>query len=306
MTSIAGRLLSRDCRLGCLGSLDRRLNSADLKDLLDVGNDALEQPAAPKQVATRHTHLPLDRCAIALALQDPARGLEGGGRGGFELIDVGDIIDEGLRLAAMQETNRRRIARSQDRSLAEAIEASRGRRQGTIGDVGIVPILAVVVALVPIDATALGQELIHFAHACAFDPAQLLDRAAGRRLLVEAASVHLAHDLETSLLVEREASLKQQPVGPSAARLAASIEADTALADPDQEAADPSRQDNGSVADAGARLQHQAGEAADWNLCTDSSLVNDDEGAVSSASSSPYCRKTIDDLSFIGIGFKGM
>ncbi len=52
----------------------------------------------------------LDRGAVARALSDPRGGFERGGGCGFKLVDVGDVVDEGLRLAATEEADRRRVA----------------------------------------------------------------------------------------------------------------------------------------------------------------------------------------------------
>jgi hypothetical protein len=47
----------------------------------------------------------------------------------------------------------------------------------------------------------------------------LFHAAARRRFLAEAYRIHLAHDLEPQVLVERQFGLIQEPVGPRAAWL---------------------------------------------------------------------------------------
>ncbi len=72
----------------------------------------------------------------------------------------------------------------------------------------------------------------------------------------------------------------KEPVGTGASRLAGRIEADPRLANPDQKAADPSRERNPRMRDASARLEHQTGNPAHGNMRSHSGSVDHDERAV--------------------------
>jgi hypothetical protein len=68
--------------------------------------------------------------------------------------------------------------------------------------------VAVVVAAFPFDSVFSGDQFVHLAHTSAFNAA--VDRTARRRLLPKASAIHFAHNVETSLIVERDTGLIEQ------------------------------------------------------------------------------------------------
>ena len=54
---------------------------------------------------------------------------------------------------------------------------------------------------------ALGHQLIELPHADSLNAAQLIDRAALRRLLLKTDRIHSSYDTETSLIIERKSRL---------------------------------------------------------------------------------------------------
>ncbi len=180
----------------------------------------------------------------------------------------------------MQKADRRRIARRQDRSLAQPVQARRARRKATVRNVGVDPLVGIVAPRVPLDAVHPGELLVQLANPGPFHPAKLLDRTARRRLRAEAQPVHRAHHPEPRGFVQRGRRLVEQPVRASAPRLAGGIQPHAPLAHPHDQAPHPRRQGNRRVGDAGARLQHQAGEPADRNLHPRAVRIDENERAV--------------------------
>ena len=86
--------------------------------------------------------------------------------------------------------------------------------------------------------------------------------------------------LRRAIIVEGQLRLVEQPVGARAAGLTRGIEPHAGLADPDQQGADPGGQSDRGMGDARARLQHQAGQAADGDVRAHAVHVDHDEGAV--------------------------
>ena len=119
------------------------------------------------------------------------------------------------------------------------------------------------------------------------DAAQLVDRAARRRVLAEAQGIHLAHDLQPRLIVEREPRLIKQPVGSRAARLARGIESVTRLSDPDQQGSRTCRQGHGGMGNARPRFEHQANDAAHRDVDAHAVFVDDHEGPVEHVETAP-------------------
>ncbi|MNF94956.1 hypothetical protein D3C84_776860 [compost metagenome] len=180
----------------------------------------------------------------------------------------------------MDKAHGRRIACRQHGRFGDAVEAGGGRRQTAVGDIRRIPLLAVVIARAPVHAVLLGQQLVGFTHPRAFDAAQLLDAALGRRRLLEAQFVHLAHHLQAQLIVQRKLGLVQQTVGPRPARLTAGIQAHPGLADPYQQGAYGGGQVYRGMGHPRTGLEHDAGHRTDRDMHAHAGLVDHHEGAV--------------------------
>ena len=152
-----------------------------------------------------------------------------------ELEDVGDVVDERLRLTRVDEADCGRVAGREDRRFCHSIEAGSRRAEAPIRDVSALPFRIVIVPILPLDAVLACNQLVHLADACTLDSSKLLDAAPLRRLLIEPKRVHLADNLETRCVVEGEARLPQEPVSPRAAGLARRVEPHSPIPDPHEE-----------------------------------------------------------------------
>jgi len=185
-----------------------------------------------------------------------------------------------LKATGVDEAHGRRIARSQHGRFGHAVQAGRGGRQAAVGQVGSVPGFGVVAAARPLHAELLRQQLVAAPHARAFDATQLLDAAPFGWLFTEAHGVHLAHHLQAQAVVQRQPGLVQQAVAARAAGLAGGIQPHAGFTHPHQQRAHARGQRGGAVADAGAGLQHDAGDAAHRDVRAHAGGVDHDEGTV--------------------------
>ena len=106
-----------------------------------------------------------------------------------------------------------------------------------------------------------------------------------RRVLAEAPTEHLAHNRESGVRVEGHTGLPQELVSTCSARLTGRIQSDAGLADPDQERSCTRRQRDSGMTDSRARLQHDAGKAADRDVRANPRDVHQDEGAIKNVQS---------------------
>lgn len=73
-----------------------------------------------------------------------ARHAEGLGDHGFELVDVGDVVDEGERLAGVEEADRRSISGREHGGFGQAVEARCCLAEAAIDRVGQIPVSRIV------------------------------------------------------------------------------------------------------------------------------------------------------------------
>lgn len=133
---------------------------------------------------------------------------------------------------------------------------------------------------IPFDAVLSGEQLIEPLDPSSLNSAKLIDRAALRRRFAEPHREHFSDHSEARILIERQASLIQEPIGAGATGLARGVQPDTGFPDPYDQTSDTRRQRRGSVGNSSTRLQHQACETADRDLRTNTSLVDNHERAV--------------------------
>ena len=88
-------------------------------------------------------------------------------------------------------------------------------------------------------------------------------------------------------IVEGEPRLEQQPVGAGPPGLAGGVQTHAGLSHPDEEGADPGGQRHRRVGHADARLQEDAGHAADGDMDANAVLVDQDESAVEDVEPAP-------------------
>ena len=200
-----------------------------------VGMIRLQELGLPEDVPAGQSHLPLRVGRI------PGRDPESHGNHRFELEDVGDVVNERLRLAGVDEADRRGVPRRQDGGLADAVQAGGGGREAAVRHITTPPLRGVVVARVPTHTVLAGEKFVHLPHAHPFDAAKLLHTAAFGRLLLEAQRIHLAYDFQSRRVIQGQLRLIEKPVGPRPSRLARGVEPDARLAHPDEEAPDPGR-----------------------------------------------------------------
>jgi hypothetical protein len=74
--------------------------------------------------------------------------------------------------------------------------------------------------------------------------------------------------------------LIEEPVRAGTARLARCEKPHASFADPDDERAGAGSKNDGGMADPHARLEHQTGEAADWNVRPRTVFVRHHEGTI--------------------------
>ena len=79
---------------------------------------------------------------------------------GAGLVDVGNVVDEGLRLAGVQEADGGRIASGKDGGFGEAVQAGRCLAEAAIRDVRDAPVAWVVSSPSPSNAVLLGQHFV--------------------------------------------------------------------------------------------------------------------------------------------------
>ena len=100
------------------------------------------------------------------------------------------------------------------------------------------------------------QHFVGSPYAGAFNAPKLFHRAPLWCRLAETHVVHLTDNFQASIRIKGELGLKQQAIGPGAARLSSGVKPHTRLADPDEEAANPCCQGNGGVGHPGSGLKH--------------------------------------------------
>src|SRR5579885_3412833 len=257
----------------------RHGQTARRQHLLDARNEPLEEIDLAKSIAAGTARFP-DGIAREAALRRAAGDLKSNRNDGLELVDVGHIIDEALRLAGVNKADGGRIARGEDSRLGQSIKAGGAGAETPVRGIRSAPIVWVIIPSAPIDPVLARMKLIKPFHTRALYAAQLLDRAPFRGLFAKAQGIHLPHDFEPRAFIEREARLKQQAVRSRAAGLARGIKPDARLADPDDERSRARGKRNGGMADARARLEHQACEPSDRDVRTHAILVHDYEGAI--------------------------
>ena len=133
---------------------------------------------------------------------------------------------------------------------------------------------------IPFDAVLSGEQLIEPLDPSSLNSAKLIDRAALRRRFAEPHREHFSDHSEARILIERQASLIQEPIGAGATGLARGVQPDTGFPDPYDQTADTRGQRRRGVGDSSSGLQHQACEAADRDLGTNTSAVDDDKSVV--------------------------
>jgi len=228
----------------------------------------------PESIAAGNTYIPVR------IMRFPASNLEGDGNNRLEFEDVGYIIDEGLRLAGMDEPDSRSITGGENCRFADAVETRSGGGQATIRNIATSPIGVVVIAIVPFHPVLLGQQLVHLANPGTLDPPKLHDASLVGRFFLEAEFVHFPDNLESSGVVERQFGLIQETVGPRTARLAGRIESNTCFAYPGQQTANPGSKHHRGMRDPRAGFQHQAADTANRDVRSDTILVDYDKGAI--------------------------
>jgi len=100
-----------------------------------------------------------------------------------------------------------------------------------------------------------------------YGPARIFDylHARGKRI---------AHLFEACMFIQFQLCLIQQPVRPCPARLPGGVKSNPGLSHPHQQGADTRSQGGSEVGDTGARLEHDAGNAADGNVAYSCSPVS--------------------------------
>src|SRR5262249_51841418 len=132
----------------------------------------------------------------------------------------------------MKKTDGRSVAGREDRRFRQSVKAGSCRTQTAVWHIGSTPISGIIVPTPPSDAVLLRQQFVETLHAGALNAAQLLDRTTFGSGLTEPHRVHLAHNLESHFIVEREAGLIEQAIRAGTTRLTGCIESDAGFADP--------------------------------------------------------------------------
>ena len=223
----------------------------------------------------------------------------------LELVHVGHVVNERLRLAGMQETNRWRVSRGEDGGLGQSVEARRRLAEATIGEIRGIPITGVVSPPLPRHAMLSGQHLVQTLDTRTFDSAQLLDGPSLRRRLAETHVVHLAYDFEPGVGIECKARLMKQSIGPRSPWLTGRVEANTGLADPDQQTNPPARRGQPLRVRRAHPAQASGRQVLPPGCACGSRFLSTTTNAPSSTSSCPFSINRIDARSLIGIGRGG-
>ena len=280
MTNITTRLLGNSNGLGFIGRA-WRLQPARAKHLFDTRDQSAQQAGLAEAVATTTPDL-TDRIRgdPFLAPTGIACNPKRDWHHGLELEDIGHVVNERLRLACMQEADRRSVTGRKDCRFREAVEACGRLAETAIGQVRGIPITGIVAPSFPSHAVLAGQNLVEPFDPCPFYATQLFHGPTLRRGFAEAHVVHLADHPQTGIRVERKARLVKQSVRPCTTRLTGGIEPHTGLADPNEEAAHAGRQGHRSVGDTCSWLEHQASKPTHRNVCAHAFPVDDDKRSV--------------------------
>ena len=160
MTNIAAWCLRDRDRLGLVR---RRLDGepSGLQHLLDARDQFLQYRLLSEDV-------PAAASDFAHGVQCVRRGsplgvachAHGHGYDRFKLVDVGDVIDEGLRFAGVQKPYCGCVSCCQDGCLGQSVEACGGLTEAPVRKVGPAPIAGVVLAPLPLHAVLLRQNLV--------------------------------------------------------------------------------------------------------------------------------------------------
>jgi hypothetical protein len=135
-------------------------------------------------------------------------------RGGYlGLVEVSDVVDEGVLGAGADEAEGGGAAHCEDCGVDDAVQAHVRGGQGQVDRVLGVPGVRVVVAPEPGDAVLLGEQLIQRLDALAFDAAQLGEVRAGRDVVAEPVQVDPGGNSEPLLVIGPGPGLAFQPVG---------------------------------------------------------------------------------------------
>ena len=180
----------------------------------------------------------------------------------------------------MDEAYGRRIARRQDSSFADTIQAVVGHTHGLVDRIGGIPVPRIIAASAPGYLVTCGQLLVERPNPDPLDTAQLFDAAPLRRFIPKAKTVHGPDDLQAQIVRQGKPGLIQKSVRPRTAGLPGRVQAHAALSDPEQQGPAVRSQGHGRMCDRGPRLQQQAGYPAQRYLHPHASGIHQHQGAV--------------------------
>ncbi len=110
------------------------------QDFLDSWNDPVEEPRLPECIAAGQSHFSFRIAGVLGGNPKRHRHYR------LELEDIRDIINEGLRLSCVDETDSRSVSCSQNGRFADAIETSCRGRKTAVGEISASPLGVVIVA----------------------------------------------------------------------------------------------------------------------------------------------------------------